>query len=294
MQVRSRALCVLAVAGLIVLASCVKMPEQAGMLGERTATGTVLPAKLQLTRRGTHMLIRSSEVILYLESQTTNLQEFERRTVVVEGVVEKNSETNAAPVMRVRKVTVAKTPGMRTWAITSLGLSIDVPEAWEGAVQEGKVTFHDRGSTDPLLVIERRRSTDMTASGATLPTMPFVVSGYRAKRSIDQTTGAEHLIVELPLTSDDPRPLLTIDYTPRDPQSDDDIFITILHSLTLSAQSPSPASSRKAGSGGMLSSSGYEAMPCGGPAGILCPQGMYCDITDFELNIGRCRMKGNR
>lgn len=35
------------------------------------------------------------------------------------------------------------------------------------------------------------------------------------------------------------------------------------------------------------SSKNYGA-PCGGTAGILCPLGFYCEITDFKEGIGRC------
>lgn len=48
-------------------------------------------------------------------------------------------------------------------------------------------------------------------------------------------------------------------------------------------------------SGSSISSSSYSSVssislgaPCGGTAGILCPAGQYCFITDPESNTGRC------
>jgi hypothetical protein len=49
------------------------------------------------------------------------------------------------------------------------------------------------------------------------------------------------------------------------------------------SSSSSSSSTAQTGSGAII------GKPCGGTAGILCPPGEYCEISNFKENIGRCR-----
>jgi hypothetical protein len=65
----------------------------------------------------------------------------------------------------------------------------------------------------------------------------------------------------------------------------DALIMRIIRGLRFSSSSSATAV-YQGGSGAVTSVAG---IPCGGAAGILCPSGQYCEITDSASNIGRCR-----
>jgi hypothetical protein len=66
-----------------------------------------------------------------------------------------------------------------------------------------------------------------------------------------------------------------------------------LHSVVFSSDASSSSSSLSQGSSLSAAATGSGAgLPCGGTAGILCPGGFYCDITDVANNVGRCKKIG--
>ena len=104
-----------------------------------------------------------------------------------------------------------------------------------------------------------------------------------AIRFLDELSGEQRLAVE---RSDG---YLEIAFTP---QHEDDLeqaraeWFAFLRSLKVSGRSASNNS--RTGVSSMPAGSG-EGQPCGGLAGILCPSGLYCEITDLEQNIGVCK-----
>jgi hypothetical protein len=60
-------------------------------------------------------------------------------------------------------------------------------------------------------------------------------------------------------------------------------FRRFLQSVIFQKKSSSSAATTMSGS------NASAGIPCGGTAGILCPAGQYCEITDSATNIGRCR-----
>lgn len=268
------------IALLLAISACSsRQTAQLPPLGPVSITGSLIPADMSLIRRGTHLLLVNGEKMYYVESKTVNLVNFEGQTVHIDGTAEMNTGKQDLPVLVASSVTAAMHDGsLHEWEIPTLDLKVSVPAAWRASIKKNVVAFSLAGEQVPLLTIS-------LLSGATLPAgTPYYLSGHRAVR-VQLLSGSgttEDIVVQ------DRGFSLQLHFDASTQQSITRLedatllqseFQSALSTLSfLSDRSPDiPAS----GSGVMI--------PCGGPAGILCPQGSFCNVTDFEARIGQCK-----
>lgn len=277
-------------------------------LGPQTLSGFVKVAELSLTRRGTDLLLRDGAPVCYLESSTVNLRSFEGRSVVLSGTVEPNTDAKDLPVLVVQTVVAGAGTGTRTWTIESLKLSIDTPLEWRGKVAGVGAQFTSSGASAPILTLFTEGQDHLLSSASSAPRgMTFTSFGlgiHRAVELFNAETGSAKVQVDLrPTITDSGANILTLLFTPsgEEVQIDPDAWrVTVddvVHSLSFSGEGASssvsfPPTSSSASSVTEaplpLTGSGV-GMPCGGTAGILCPTGMFCEITDVQANTGQCR-----
>jgi len=293
---------------LLPLVGCWKEPIQPLPLGQQTVSGLIKPASISVIRRGTHVLIQGGEEIAYLESATVDLGEFEGRTVDVSGTYEANTDPDALPVIVVAAVKGGQSLG-RSWTIPSLNISLETPPGWNWEIMGTDVQFTASGSARPILSLFLEEESKLLSADSSSGDVMVAVSnvqGRRAVRSQNASTGVERIQVVRELAAEESSfNILTLLFTPSgeeqlDPAAWDALKDDILRSLRFLGTSSSRASSAfrssatsesaslgSAGSNG--SSAAAVGIPCGGAAGVLCPEGFYCEITDMEANVGRCK-----
>ncbi len=286
----------------LALSGCWKSPPPPLPQGQQTVSGLVKPASISVTRRGTHVLIQGGKEIAYLESLTVDLGDSEGRTVDVTGSYEHNTDPRDLPVI----VVVAVKGGSeqtKAWDIPTLGVALAVPPAWNGSIQGKEAAFVVTGAPQPILSVFLENESDLLSSDSSIgdvTVMQTSVDGRRAIRSKNAKTGVERVQVVRNVETDDPTGnVLTLLFTPSgeqemDPVAWDALVDDVIRSIkftgegmassaastgTLSSQAASPAPFSGSGAGA----------PCGGSAGILCPTGFYCEITDMAANVGRCK-----
>lgn len=264
---------------LILLASaCTSAPDPPALPeGPQTLTGTVVQTTISTSRRGTHVLKASGEDRAYLESATINLREFQGRSTALRGHFEHNIDPKDLPVLVVESI-VSSEESVRPWNSTSLNVSAEVPTRWGTSGTDTSVAFIPVGSLHPVVSITMKADTPMP-SGITLS-----VGGAKAIRFLDELSGEQRIAVERS------GGYLEIAFTPQleaDLSSARSEWLAFLRSLKISGAVSAGGGSRSAVSS--ASSGARDGQPCGGLAGILCPAGFYCAITDLEQNIGICR-----
>ncbi|MDD5103331.1 MAG: hypothetical protein PHX93_02940 [Candidatus Peribacteraceae bacterium] len=242
--------------------------------GVQTMTGSLLSAEISTLRRGSHLLIdREGKRLCFVESTTINLRSFEGKTVVIRGVFEPNTDPTMLPVLVTQDVTAVE-QDLTPLPLPAFGLNGMIPRSWIQATQKDKTVLLAEGTSIPLVTIALQIQTPLPATGA-----PFLISGHHATRAVTPGTQEETTSVE---RGDD---LIVITFTPPKDAEDADLLRAqwggFLTSLAFSdaggAQSSSALSEQAAGT------------PCGGTAGILCPAGQYCEISNLQENIGHCR-----
>ncbi len=263
--------------------------------GSRTARGTLERVEISLTRRGTHALAREGEQFTYVESPTVDLHALEGRTVELQGTYEENTDRRDLPVFVVTKVTGGAVGQKRAWTIPSLGVSFSVPREWKGDVTKSVARFTVSGSTLPMLrvLVETADALPfdfrtLTSSGTDLRLMPLVI-GTRKAVTVE-TDGQPSFTVYVDLdaaSATDDRLLAFVFRLEEDAdvaaiQRED--ALGIVRSLAFRASSAPRATTPQSGTG-----SAAEGKPCGGPAGVLCPSGYSCQITDAATDIGVCK-----
>jgi hypothetical protein len=239
--------------------------------GEQTLTGVLNRAPLSLTRRGTHVLTQEGKNLSMVESATVSLQHFEGQTVTLHGTFEPNTDPQSLPVLVVRSIDTHPETD-RPEAIQSLNLAFTVPSDWVRAGTEPNIHFTASGSAAVILQLT-------VAPGTVLPTESNLAVGSKlAKRKTDPKTGSATVLVQL-----DSSRLLVLSFIPTvaDPVAAGDRLSSIIRSLKFGSVSPA-ATTGPTGSGSVLGS------PCGGTAGILCPKGYICQITDAAHGVGSC------
>lgn len=286
------------IAGAVILGACSRAPAAFPVpVGEQTMTGVLVQTNIGLLKRGTHLLktmpsatslpsgerpiedperSRRSEGFndgnILLESATANLSAFENRAVSVQGVFEQNSDPALPPVLVVSRVTPVQeeTQAIR---IPSLDLSCAIPAGWTHA-QEGTATriYTEEITGEPLITLTADASITALPQGT-----PFMIDGHHAIRSADITAGSERVTIDAGTR------FIVLRFRP--PPVQDQVllraqWLTFLTSIRFTGDSA--ASVPSAGSGAV------SGVPCGGTAGILCPAGEYCAITDRVENIGKC------
>ncbi len=239
-------------------------------------TGTLLPAEISTLRRGTHLLTHEGQRLCFVESTVVNLRTFEGKTVVIRGIFEPNSDPSLLPVLVTQDVTTLEQDLQRI-SLSTFGLTGTIPRSWIMATQKSTTVFLVEGTATPLVTIIRSPQTSLPSTGA-----PFQISGHYAVRQ--GTPNSQQEIASVESDGD----LIVLTFTPPQEMEDADLlhaqWLVFLTSLTFGDASGKQSSATQ--------SETTVGSPCGGTAGILCPTGQYCEITDFQENIGRCRTIG--
>lgn len=247
--------------------------------GVQTFSGVLLRAELSLVRRGSHILRIDGEDTYFVESSKLNLQPYEKKEVELEGTLEFNVSDEYLPVFIVDRIVSVIEQKMKHWDIHSIGIGFDAPETWAGKVESGKALLSVAGSPAPVISIfaEKVAEDDEEPVG-----MPVVVGNERGVRQVDEVSGAQKIIV----SRDDERVIFIFD--PSDIADADIVreqWLALLNSVVFAQ-----TFTQSTGTGTSTGTGSYNATgsPCGGPAGILCPEGYFCNITHMEENIGQC------
>lgn len=253
-----------------VLSSCRREPILTLPEGPQTVTGVLQSVPLSLKRRGTHVLLREGRQFTYLESTTVALPQYEGEEVTLEGTFEPNFDPHDLPVLVVRAM--QDRSQMRGVFLPTVGLRLDVPQQWSIVRNGGGSSFTASGSTRPILMVARSALIFLP------PGSPAIVGGERAVRLI--LPGGSDQVVYVSRGKD----ILTLAFTPGAAQAltAPALFLKILKSVRFDPSSPSLSPS--SGTGSPLP----HGQPCGGAAGILCPDGSYCAINDAQANAGFC------
>jgi hypothetical protein len=241
--------------------------------GMQTLEGTLQPVALSMVRRGTHLLMQNGESVYYVESTQVNLHDYEEQQVVLTGMLELNADKTDLPVLVASGATLVE-ESLKEWDVSSLSLSLTAPEEWDGYPTDSGIRFTASGSAKVLLSISYQ-------SGGTLPQgQSQPMNGKRAVRVT--STGSDVVYVQ------NGARIVIFNFTPR---TIDTAGQRLFNRILRSAQFTTP-SSRASGTGSANGSAGSATtgMPCGGPAGVLCPAGQYCEVTDNVTDIGRCRV----
>jgi hypothetical protein len=244
--------------------------------GSQTLTGTVIPTTISTTHRGTHILKQAGNDVAYLESTKVNLREFQGRSTALRGYFERNIDAEDLPVLVVESI-VSSEEVVREWSSATLSVQAQIPIRWGLSGTGMSVSFIPLGSLHPIVSLQMVVDKPLP-SGITLN-----VGNARAIRFLDELSGEQRIAVERA------GGYLAIAFTP---QREDDLeqarteWLAFLRSLRIGGAA-AVGSSRAAVSSTSIGS--RDGQPCGGIAGILCPSGLYCAITDLEQNIGVCR-----
>ena len=239
--------------------------------GEQSVTGILKPAELSAVRRGSHIIEQEGVDVYYAESSLVNLREYQEKRVTLRGVFEHNTDPEDLPVLVVESIVdVEETTQEHT--LSSIGVRFSAPVHWKLVEREGKFQFRIEGDEDPILVVWQEPG-ELPEGG-----VPIVVDATRATRMVDELSNTQMVSVKRDDT------ILSFRFSPGERITADRMyedFIQLLKSVDLLASTTGdPTPSLGTGSLGI---------PCGGTAGILCPDGFFCEIQDFEENIGRCR-----
>lgn len=241
--------------------------------GVQTMTGTLIPAEISTLRRGSHLLTEGGKRLCFVESTSVNLRSLEGKNVVIRGVFEANSDPTLLPVLVAEDAqTVEK--DQQSVSLPAFDLKGQAPRSWMMATQAGATVFVLEGSATPLISISLAKQTPLPSDG-----VPFTIAGKHAIRRTDRESGTEIMAGERGAD------LLTLTFTPPKAPEEAEVLRAQWMAFLSSLQFGATASSRS----GSATSGAADGAPCGGTAGILCPPGQYCAITDFKENIGRCR-----
>ncbi len=279
----------------LLLGGCSRLPQ-----GPQEVEGVLTRVPLSLTRRGTHILkTEKGKELTYVESTTVNLSYIEGKTVTLLGTYHENTQRKLLPVFVVEKVVKGADDILREWKLPRLNAVINVPTLWNGVVVGNTAVFHAQGSSGTLLDIRTGSSSalpfnfkTMTASGS-LQVTPLVLGLRKAASVVDEENERWYVAVDVtPAGAPAPTTVLVLTFK-LDPDENIDQqiqrFQRIVRTLTITEKPRSTPSSPVPSSGsGTVSADGR---PCGGPAGILCPAGYYCAITDASISSGICRRR---
>lgn len=247
------------------LAACRDTPLSVIPEGQQTLTGVLLPVPISLSRRGTHALMEDKKEVALVESTTVNLRDVEGVEVVVTGHFERNTDPKALPVLVASGVTLVNLQ-MRSWQLPVQHISLDAPVGWNPTFMPDGARFSETGGTVFLAV--------STTALTTLPDADQISAGGRPAALV-HGSGAQTLYIQ------NGSMVIALEFAD-DIAGSDALIKRIIRGITFLSSSSAPTV--PSGSGGVAT-----GVPCGGAAGILCPSGQYCEITDTVSNIGRCR-----
>lgn len=240
--------------------------------GEQTVTGILKPAELSAVRRGSHLIEQDGTDIYYAESSLVNLREYQDKRVTLRGEFEHNTDPDDLPVLVVDSI-VDVEETVKEHTLSTIGVTLSAPVHWQLNEREGKYQFRLEGDEeDPILVVWQDSTEELPDGG-----IPIVIDATRATKLVDDLSNTQIVAVKRDGA------VLSLRFSPGKRLSADRLlkdFDALLKSIELLDLHDDPAPT--IGTGAL-------STPCGGTAGILCPTGYFCDIQDFEENIGRCR-----
>ena len=252
-------------------------PSPSDLFGPSTATGTIVGTGASLYRRGTHVLLVDGHSRFFLESKSVNLGEYEGKMGVVRGEITANSHPSFFPVIEVESVTLLEAEpliALQKYDVPGLMLSFEAPRAWESSIAGDRLVFFLKGEKTPVIAVEKKMM-DALPEG-----LPVRVGGRNGVRIIEEQTGKHVLYIERV-----EREAILFTYFPQgdDPAPLRDAFYAMLKTVEFASTEESSSSSS------LSSSQSSPFIPCGGPAHVLCPSGMYCAVREFDTGIGACK-----
>lgn len=279
---------------LFALSACTDTPGPLPQ-GTQTLKGTLARAEISLRRRGTHLLLQDGQPLYYVESSKVSLHPYEGKEIVLQGVLEYNTEAKALPVLVVDKV-IGGDEKPKVWNVPSLGISFSVPDTWKGNVQASSVQFTLSGSLTSVALISMVDASvlpfnfqSLTASSSTLTLRPLVIGTYKAVSIVREERNNHTVYIDV--GAKDKR-FLAFSFAlmrTRPLQVQVDEQLRIVQSLSVSSSSARSSVRTSVSGSANGSASNAQGKPCGGPAGILCPAGYFCQVTDAVTDIGVCK-----
>lgn len=243
--------------------------------GPQIISGILRPVPLSLDRRGTHLLRKDDVDVAFVESARSLLRSYEGLEVTLHGTLEYNTDPTALPVLVATDVTLLQSPS-RIWTVASPSLTFESPMDWEGEETDVGIKMTKAGIVGPMLTITK-------ANIAQLPAGVSLQVDERRAVFVRESTG-DNVFVQ---NGED-----VVVFSFRS-SSDDNVMLSPIQLLLMrSVRFPMNASGDAASqaSDGIFSSvSDILGNPCGGSAGVLCPEDSYCEIIDSMEGIGRCR-----
>jgi hypothetical protein len=286
---RIRLLGILGIFGLvgILLVGCGK--EQANedisqLFGTYSATGTITSTGTSLYRRGTHVLSMDEGIRFYLESKEVDLSKFADSYVVVKGEVVPNTHEKFLPVLMVtsaEKLAIQDSSDLQKYSISSLGISLESPKGWISNLEEGSLTFMVPEEEGPFVRIE--------ASSFGLPEGLHVrIDGRNGIRTVDESEEIHSIHIER-----EEGDVILLTFAPKGEESAllRDAFYTLVQSVVFDPTSLPDEELRGAGDGDEEVQGSLQ--PCGGSAGVLCPEGEFCEVKEMDTGIGVCKSLGS-
>lgn len=246
--------------------------------GTQTVVGLLKPASLSTVRRGTHLLEIDGDDAYFVESSVVALRNYQGKKVTLRGKFEPNVKASYLPVLVVESIVDVEATSAEH-ILPELGLSLTAPIHWK-PVKAGESVYFTLGEQGPVIFTLSRKPGDELPEGGE----PIVVGAKRATKMTDAINNNDIISVQ-----QTPSMVLTLSFTPdseSEPEKQRADFSEVLRSFSFSEKTPSVAPS---GTGSTTGGGASQGDPCGGTAGVLCPAGMYCAITNFAENIGRCR-----
>lgn len=236
-----------------------------------------------LYRRGTHVLLMEGFPRFFLESRTIDLNQYEGKTAVVQGELFLNTHPTFLPVLQVSVVSPqereASQGALQRYDVPALGLSFEAPGGWKSELAEERLMFRTvSGGVEPFLTVQKASENELPAG------LPLRVGGHNAVRVMDEGAGKHHVYVHAPAKG-----TILFTFVPPEPSGAlqlRDAFYSMLRSVRFEEdegeeQDSALSDSEDAPDGPVI--------PCGGPAHVLCPEDMFCEVRELDTGIGVCR-----
>jgi|ETN02SMinimDraft_2_1059926.scaffolds.fasta_scaffold27094_2 hypothetical protein len=256
----------------LISAGCSNEPVSPLPEGEQTVTGVLELTELSFVRRGTHMLYMDGVPVYYVESKVVNLSAHEGKSVELIGTLERNTNVNDTPVLVVTSLKSNKEK-MVEWKVPGSKIKFAVPSEIHGVRSSSELHFFVGESSKPVLTVYSQKDSPLPKG------IGITVDGEQAVRVINEELNAESVYIG------DNKSYVVFMFTPRE---DSDllelrsIWLSLLRSIELSGVINNIPDPGLTGTGSVI--------PCGGLAGVLCPAGYYCEVTDITEGYGRCRV----
>jgi hypothetical protein len=260
---------------LIFLFSCQrKDPSLPIPIGMQEYTGILHPAELSLVRRGTHLFESDTGDQFFVESTELVLRDYEGKRITIQGVIEENVDVSFAPVLLPEKITILD-EDYQSVSLRSVGFSVEVPDYWGIIKGKKDVQFLIPDLDTPVVSIFFEGDIEYIPTGT-----PITVGKKRGTRTLDEATGNQTVL--FPHRDG----ILTLLFTPKEMVEDIKLreqFLYTVRSIIFAKDTKNISSSDSDNTPSKLGS------PCGGSAGVLCPEGYLCVVENLEDGVGKCQ-----